>query len=93
MTRTVYTITDRPGHPKRHMDARAIWRGLVAVAVLLLTAADALITAVLGIPPIACTVCRLAEAYREAYDRGGPQEPPTVITVTPETDDDPNGGA
>lgn len=92
MTRTVYTITDRPGHPKRHMDARAIWRGLVAVAVLLLTAADALITAVVGIPPIACTVRRLAGAYREAYHGSGPQEPPAVITVTPEPHDT-NGGA
>jgi hypothetical protein len=72
------------------MDARAVCRGVAAVAVLLLTAADALLTAAIGIRPLACTMRRLAGAYRQA--RGGiPCEPPAVITVVPEPCD-PDGG-
>jgi hypothetical protein len=50
--------------------ARAVLRGLWAVAVLFVTAADALITAVLGVPPAAWTLRRVRLAASDEYHRG-----------------------
>jgi hypothetical protein len=62
-----------PVHPARAAAAprspRAIARGLTAVAALFLTAADALITAVLGLPRLAWVARRVAAACGEEYRR------------------------
>lgn len=56
---------------------RTVGRGLAAVARLLLSALDALITAAIGIPPIGWCVRRLAGAIRETYRLGRFGEPST----------------
>jgi hypothetical protein len=50
--------------------ARAVLRGLWAVAVLFVTAADALITAALGVPPAAWALRRVRRAASDEYQRG-----------------------
>jgi hypothetical protein len=48
----------------------SILRGLAAVAALLATAVDALITAVIGIPPVTWALRRIRRAIGEEYRRG-----------------------
>jgi len=50
--------------------ACAVLRGLRAVLVLVLTAADALVTAVIGIPPITLALRRIRRAIGDEYSRG-----------------------
>lgn len=59
----------------------SVRRGLVAVAVLLLTAADALLTAAVGIPPVAWCARRIGAVVREAYRLGRFGEPSTCRAV------------
>jgi hypothetical protein len=56
---------------------RTVGRGLAAFARLLLTALDALITAAVGIPPIAWCARRLGGAIRAQYRLGRFGEPST----------------
>lgn len=49
---------------------RSILRGLAAVAALAATAADALVTAVIGIPPVTWALRRICRAIGEEYRRG-----------------------
>jgi hypothetical protein len=74
--------------------ARAVMRGLVAVAVLIITAADALMTAVIGVPPITWTWRRvrtvLSDEYRRGYYDAIEAE---VISETGPGDGAPGGGA
>lgn len=56
---------------------RTVGRGLAAVARLLLSALDALITAAVGIPPIAWIARQLAGALRDQYRIGRFGEPST----------------
>jgi hypothetical protein len=50
--------------------ALAVLRGLQAVLVLVLTAADALVTAVIGIPPLTLALRRIRLAIGDEYRRG-----------------------
>ena len=54
-------------------------RGLLAVAVLVAGALDALVTAAIGVPPVAWTTRRLARLVRDAY-RIGRYGPPSTCT-------------
>lgn len=54
---------------------QTVGRGLAAVARLLLTALDALITAAIGIPPIGWCARRVAGLIRETYRIGRFGEP------------------
>lgn len=56
---------------------RTVGRGLTAVARLLLAALDALVTAAIGIPPIAWCARRLGGAIRDQYRLGRFGEPST----------------
>ncbi len=58
---------------------RRVLRGLVAVLVLLISAVDALVTAAVGLPPIAWCVRRFAAVVRDAY-RLGRFGPPSTCT-------------
>ncbi len=49
---------------------RSILRGLAAVAALVATAADALVTALIGIPPVTWVLRRISRAIGEEYRRG-----------------------
>jgi hypothetical protein len=67
-TLTVHTITDAPPRPRRRKGRyRAAMRGWLAMAALDLSAVDALVTAVLGVPPLAYMARRICEVYRRAY--------------------------
>jgi hypothetical protein len=59
---------------------RTVGRGLAAVARLLLSALDALITAAVGIPPIAWCARQFAGVIRETY-RLGRYGPPSTRTA------------
>lgn len=50
--------------------ACAVLRGLLAVLVLLLTALDALVTAVIGIPPVTLALRKARRAISDEYRRG-----------------------
>ena len=67
---TIYVRADSQCPPPRQ-GWRGVARGLLAVAVLLLTAADALVTALAGVPPMAWAARRIrrviADEYRRAY--------------------------
>jgi hypothetical protein len=84
--RVTYVITGtRAARPAR-LSWRARWRGLCAVAALLLSAAAALASAVLGVPPAA--VWRLSgvgPAVGDAY-RHGARGCPVVILAPPPPD-------
>jgi hypothetical protein len=77
------TITTAPR--KRRRWGRL--RGTAAVIVLLLSALEALVSAVTGWPPLTYVVRRfaatLAAAYRTAAHRPVPAGPPVVIRVAP----------
>jgi hypothetical protein len=60
---------------------RTVGRGLAAVARLLVSAADALITAAVGVPPIGWCVRQLVAAIRETYRLGRFGEPSTCTDV------------
>lgn len=60
---------------------RTVGRGLAAVAAFLLSAVDALVTAALGVPPIAWTARQLAAMVREAYRLGQYGEPSTCTDL------------
>jgi hypothetical protein len=49
---------------------RSILRGLAAVAALVATAADALVTALIGIPPVTWALRRVSRVIGEEYRRG-----------------------
>lgn len=78
-----YRNHDRDGRP----DWREVLRGCWAVALLLLTALDALITAVLGIRPLAPLAARLGRALADEY-RAGTHD---WINAEVIEDDDPEG--
>jgi hypothetical protein len=84
MAHDAYRITSAPSRPRRG----GVVRGLLAVAALLITAADALITALIGIPPIGWMWRQVAavitSTYRRAAARPGPipgSEPVLITTV------------
>jgi hypothetical protein len=68
---------------------RAVARGVRAVVVLFLTAADALVTAVMGVPPIACTWRRVRLAVSEEYRRGYWDAIEDAEVIEPGPDDGP----
>jgi hypothetical protein len=74
----VYTVT---ACPARRKSWREILRGLRAVAALLLSAADALIAALLGVPTVAHVWGRLAPVIRAAYRHGA--YPPVLSPAPP----------
>jgi hypothetical protein len=83
----VYRITTGPCPPRAARHRYGILRGLAAVAALLLTAADQLVSAFTGLPPVACLWGRLAAAVRAAYRRGAippPEMAAALITHDPE---------
>jgi hypothetical protein len=59
----------QPERPEGPRPPRTVLRGLLAVAALLATAADALVTAVLGVPRLAWLARRVAAACGEEYRR------------------------
>lgn len=82
--RPVYQITAAPQRPR---PARPRWgrlRGLAAVAALLLTAADTLISAVTGWPPAVRTWRRLADRISAAYRHGAALRPRPAPMISPE---------
>jgi hypothetical protein len=89
-----------PVHPARRAAAprspRAIARGLAAVAALFLTAADALVTAALGLPRLAWVARRVATACGDEYRRArwGAVDVTEVIEPGPDREDrtPPEGG-
>lgn len=77
------TITTAPRRRRR-------WgrlRGTAAVIVLLLSALEALVSAVTGWPPLTCIVRRfaapVAAAYRTGARRTVPAGPPVIIRTPP----------
>ena len=62
---------------------RTVGRGLAAVARLLLTALDALITAAVGIPPVGWIARQVGVVIRETYRLGrfGPPSPSREVAV------------
>jgi len=80
--RPVYQITDAPRPPRPARPRNGILRGLVAVAALILTAADDLVSAATGWPHAAYIWRHLAGAIRTAYRRGAvsPHAVPAPIT-------------
>jgi hypothetical protein len=81
--RPVYQITDAPPPPRPARPRHGIRRGLAAVAVLFLTAADDLVSAVTGWPHAALIWRDLAAAIRTAYRQ--------AARPTPELADTPSG--
>jgi hypothetical protein len=80
MTREApYRITTAPA---RRRTARTC-HGILAVLALFLTAADALATAVIGIPPVAWLWGRLAAVVSAAYRGTSPSGPPVTIAGRP----------
>jgi hypothetical protein len=68
MTSTpVYRITTGPRPPRAAANRYGTWRGLKAATVLLLTAADELISAMAGTRPIAYMWRTIATPVRAAY--------------------------
>ena len=70
--------------------ACAVLRGLVAVLVLVLTAADALVTAVIGIPPVTLALRQARRAIGDVY-RTGYYDAVEAEVIEPGPDD-PGGG-
>jgi hypothetical protein len=64
------SVTQTPASQTLWERARAIGRGVLAVLVFLLTAADALLTAVIGVPPLAWTARRICTALGDEFRRG-----------------------
>jgi hypothetical protein len=77
--RDPYRITTAPS---RRRTART-WHGILAVLALFLTAADALGTAVIGIPPVAWLWGRLAAVVTAAYRGTDPSGTPVTIAGRP----------
>jgi hypothetical protein len=90
----VYTVTACPAPRK---SCREVLRGLRAVAVLLLSAADALIAALLGVPTVARMWGRLAALWpvvRTAYRHGAHPVLSPAIPINPiDPSDSPDGPA
>lgn len=76
----VYRITTGPRPPRAARTRHGTLRGLAAVAVLLLTAADALITALAGIPPLAWLWHQAADVIRATY-RQAAWPPPEMVAA------------
>lgn len=71
-----YRITSARSRMRR--DRARVWRGLLAVVILLVSAVDALVTAVIGIPPIGWMWRRVSEVIRaEAFPPGSP---PAIVS-------------
>jgi hypothetical protein len=70
--------------------ARAVLRGLAAVLVLVLTAVDALVTAVIGIPPITLAWRQVRRAVGDVYRTG--YYDAVEAEVIESGPDDPGGG-
>jgi hypothetical protein len=83
MTRTVYTVTTLPARAKPHTSLRARLRGLCAAVAFMAGAADALVTAALGLPPVTFIVRRFGAAVRRAYRAGAAPPPVLATTVRP----------
>jgi hypothetical protein len=84
----VYRITTGPRPPRSSGPRYGTLRGLAAVAVLFLTAADALITALAGIPPLAWLGHQAADIIRATY-RQAAWPPPELVAahiIPPATD-------
>jgi hypothetical protein len=86
--RDTYRITAAPGphRRQRHRGGRwrallAVARGLLAVLALFLTAADALGTALIGIPPVAWMWRRFAAIIRATYRAAARRPPPPAPVV------------
>lgn len=82
--RAAYVVT--AARPPR-LSWRSRWRGLCAVVALLLSAADALVSAVLGIPPAALRLRRVGPLVGEAYRAGARGCPVVVLAPVPADDD------
>jgi len=87
-----------PPRPRSPRGFRAVLRGLAAVALLFITAADALLTAVLGVPRMTWLARRVTAACGEEYQRArwGAIEVTEVIDIddpgTSRDDSNPNRG-
>lgn len=81
----VYRIITGPRPPRAAGPRYGRLRGLAAVAKLLLTAADALITALAGIPPLAWMWGQAADIIRAAYRQAAwpPPEPVAALIIPP----------
>jgi hypothetical protein len=77
----VYQITTGPRPPRSSGPRYGRLRGLAAVAVLLLTAADALITALAGIPPLAWLWHQAADIIRATYRQAARPTPELVAAL------------
>ena len=88
MTKSAYRITSGPRPPRARGTRYRTVRGLAAVAVLLLTAADALITALAGIPPLAWIWRQLADVIRTTYRQAAwpPPELAAALVIPPVTE-------
>jgi hypothetical protein len=75
-----YRITTGPRPPRASRERYGTLRGLAAVARLLLTAADALITALAGIPPLAWLWHQAADIIRATY-REAAWPPPEMVAA------------
>jgi hypothetical protein len=75
--RDAYRITSAPG-PARQGGA---WRGVLAVIALFVTAADALATALIGIPPVGWLCGQVAAVIRSTYRRAAYRPPPAPAPV------------
>lgn len=64
------SVTQSPAPLAGWERARAIGRGVLAVLAFLVTAADALLTAVIGVPPLAWTARRIRTALGDEFRRG-----------------------
>lgn len=71
--------------------ACAVMRGLAAVLVLILTAADQLATALIGVPPLARALRRIRHAVGDEYRRGY-YDAVEAEEVTEPGPDNPGGG-
>jgi hypothetical protein len=79
----VYRITTGPRPPRTARTRYGRLHGLAAVAKLLLTAADALITALAGIPPLAWLWHQAADVIRATYRQAAwpPPEPVAALVI------------
>ena len=78
--RPAYRITSGSRPPRVRGTRYGTMRGLAAVAVLFLTAADALMSALAGIPPLAWMWRQLADVIRATYQQAA-WPPPEVAAA------------
>lgn len=83
MTRPdAYRITAAPAPPRAHRWGGA-WRGVLAVITLFVTAADALATSLIGIPPVGWMCRQVLAVIRATYQRAANRPPaPAPVIVT-----------